>query len=210
MRQLSFFDDQRMTEKEAINETRDSLLAYGKRYKHWQLSFSGGKDSSAMLTVILYLIDTKQIPRPDSFIVMYADTRLELPPLQLNALVMKKEVEKRGFIFRQVMAKIDKRFLVYLLGRGVPPPNNSTLRWCTSQIKITPMLSELQQFYDIVNTKFLSMNGVRLGESAQRDARIHISCNKDGSECGQGHFERKNPDAICDKLSPIIHCSIKG
>jgi DNA sulfur modification protein DndC len=205
MKQLTLFEGQRMTEKEAIEETKNALLAFSQRYKHWQISFSGGKDSTTLLTVILYLIDTEQIPRPESLIVMYADTRLELPPLTLNAQVMRQEVEKRGFIFKSVMAELDKRFLVYLLGRGVPPPNNQTLRWCTQQIKITPMLNDLQKYYDQVGTKFLSMNGVRLGESAQRDARIHIACNKDGSECGQGHFERNNPDALCDKLSPIIH-----
>jgi DNA sulfur modification protein DndC len=43
------------------------------------------------------------------------------------------------------MAPLDKRFLVYILGRGVPPPNNNTLRWCTRQIKVDPMAAELSE-----------------------------------------------------------------
>ncbi|MDJ0651284.1 MAG: hypothetical protein QNJ60_21535 [Xenococcaceae cyanobacterium MO_188.B19] len=102
------------------------------------------------------------------------------------------------------MAELDKRFMVYLLGRGVPPPNNSTLRWCTQQIKLTPMKLAMQKLYES-RGKLLSLNGVRIGESAMRDRRIAISCSKNGSECGQGWFQRDLPDSICDKLSPLLH-----
>jgi DNA sulfur modification protein DndC len=67
----------------------------------------------------------------------------------------------------------------------------------------------MQKLYDEHGEKILSFNGVRIGESAIRDRRIEqrmaISCSKNGSECGQGWFQRDLPDAICDKFSPLLH-----
>ena len=233
-RQLSLFEQDRATEKEAIALTAQSLLAYGQDYKHWQISYSGGKDSTTLVTLVLHLIESGEIPRPDSLTVMYADTRLELPPLHQSALKLLDQVKQRGFNAQVVMAPLDKRFLVYVLGRGVPPPNNNTLRWCTSAIKLEPMKAAMQGLYGQLagarsekcpnsfghaplareprppcphekHGKLLSLNGVRIGESAMRDRRIALSCSKNGSECGQGWFQRDLPDAICDKLAPILH-----
>lgn len=201
----TLFEDQRATSDEAIKLTAQSLCEYGKDYRHWQISFSGGKDSTTLVTLILDLLDQGRIPQPKSLTVMYADTRLELPPLQASAMQILKEVDRRGWTSQVTMAELDKRFMVYLLGRGVPPPNNNTLRWCTQQIKLSPMKSAMQELYSQHQEKILSLNGVRVGESAQRDARIAVSCGKNGAECGQGWFQRELPKAICDKLSPILH-----
>ncbi|MDI4099868.1 phosphoadenosine phosphosulfate reductase, partial [Pseudomonas aeruginosa] len=73
--------------------------------------------------------------------VFYADTRLELLPLANSARHLMDELEERGVHVEVVMAPLDKRFMVYILGRGVPPPNNNTLRWCTRQIKVDPMVA---------------------------------------------------------------------
>lgn len=208
-RQLNLFAEHRATSKEAIAITIDSIKDYAEQYKHWQISFSGGKDSTALVTLILHLIETKEIKTPESLTVMYADTRLELPPLQASAMQILQEVERRGFKSEVVMAELDKRFMVYMIGRGVPPPNNSTLRYCTQNIKLEPMKIAMQKLYDLHGEKILSFNGVRIGESAIRDRRIEqrmaISCSKNGSECGQGWFQRDLPEAICDKFSPLLH-----
>lgn len=210
-KQLTLFDNLRATSEDAINLTIQSLKAYGSQYKHWAISFSGGKDSTTVVTLILYLIDSGKIDPPESLTVLYADTRLELPPLQISAMQILEEVKRRGFNAEVVTAEMDKRFLVYLLGRGVPPPNNNTMRWCTQQIKLTPMIAAMQRLYAQHGERFLSLNGVRIGESAIRDARIVMSCSKNGSECGQGWFQRDIPDSVCDKLAPILHwrvCSV--
>jgi DNA sulfur modification protein DndC len=197
----------RATSSNAIALTIESFNTYALSYPHWQISFSGGKDSMALVTVTIDLIERGLIPRPESLVVMYADTRLELPPLQASAIQVLKEVKKRGWDTEVVMAELDKRFFVYLLGRGVPPPNNSTLRWCTQQIKLTPMrLAMEKRFLD--KGRVLSLNGVRIGESAIRDRRIAVSCSKNGSECGQGWFQRDLPDSLGDKLSPILHWNV--
>ena len=47
--QTSMFDGQRLTLDDAIDLTRQSLIAYGLEYRHWAIAYSGGKDSSALL-----------------------------------------------------------------------------------------------------------------------------------------------------------------
>jgi DNA sulfur modification protein DndC len=75
--------------------------------------------------------------------VFYADTRLELPPLQ-RAAGDHRQLRQYDWIKVEVVrAPLDKRFMVYILGRGVPPPNNNTFSWCTRQIKVDPMAHAL-------------------------------------------------------------------
>jgi len=201
----TLFESDRMVLREAIDITAASLRAYAERYRHWCIAFSGGKDSSAVVTLVADLIERSVIPAPASLTVLYADTRLELPPLQLSAMAILEELRERDIETRVVLPALDDRFLVYMLGRGVPPPNNKTLRWCTSQIKIEPMHAALRGLRDRVGEKLLMLTGVRLGESAARDQRIITSCSRDNAECGQGWLQIHTPEAVADTLAPILH-----
>lgn len=206
MKQPTLMDGARMTVQEAMDLTVQSLCAYGPQHDHWAVAYSGGKDSTTLLTAVVHFIETGRVPRPKRMFVLYGDTRLELPPLQETAMRIMAELGKRDWIVpRVVMAEMDKRFMVYMLGRGVPPPNNMTLRWCTGQIKVAPMEAELRRVAADTPGKLLMLLGVRIGESAMRDRRIALACSRNGAECGQGWYERDLPDALCAKLSPIIH-----
>jgi DNA sulfur modification protein DndC len=204
MTSQTLFDGIRTTLKEAIELTRQSLLAYAESHKHWAIAYSGGKDSSATVTIIAHLIETGQVPAPKSLTVLYADTRMEIPPLAVAARGVMAELRERGIDVRVVLPPVDERYFVYMLGRGIPPPKNR-FRWCTSQIKIEPMLKALESLRIDAGEKLLMLTGVRLGESAQRDARIMLSCSRDGAECGQGWFQEATPDAIADTLAPLLH-----
>jgi DNA sulfur modification protein DndC len=208
MQQLTLFE--RATATSQIEQTI-AAFQVAADYKHWQISFSGGKDSTALVTLTIHLIEEGLIPRPQTLVVMYADTRMELPPLHASAMRILERVREFGWGTQVVQAPIEKRFLPYILGRGVPAPNNTTMRWCTRQIKLDPMRCATQELYAQHGERFLSLNGVRVGESAIRDARIALSCSRSGSECGQGWFQRDLSDSVCDKLSPIVHwrvCSV--
>lgn len=93
--QLSLFP--RAASGEQIQQTIDSFNAYAKDYHHWQISFSGGKDSTTLVTLTLDLIERGLIPRPKTLTVMYADTRMELPPLHASAMGILEEVRRRGW-----------------------------------------------------------------------------------------------------------------
>lgn len=194
-----------MTLQESLSLTAQSLNAYANQYQHWAIAYSGGKDSSALLTAVLYLLETGEIKRPESITVLYSDTRNEIPPLQIGAMKTLETVEKLGHKAKVVLPELDNRYFVYMLGKGVPPPNNNTLRWCTQKIKVGPMVHELRQLRDVRGEKFLMLTGVRIGESAMRDRRIVLSCGRNGAECGQGWFQETTPASVADTLAPLLH-----
>jgi DNA sulfur modification protein DndC len=200
-----------MVHEEAVELTLQSLRAYWPLHKHVAVAWSGGKDSTATLTLLIHFIDAGLLPQPDRLFVFYADTRQELPPLQAAADAIMAKLRERNWIEVQVVrAPLDKRFMVYILGRGVPPPNNNTLRWCTRQIKVEPMAAALEAALQGLPGKALMITGVREGESAVRDGRIKMSCSKDGAECGQGWYQQVLPDAKGIRgrlatLAPILH-----
>jgi DNA sulfur modification protein DndC len=202
--QPTLFDGIRQTMTEAIQITTDSMNVFGANYDHWVIAYSGGKDSSAVATLIPQLIANGNIPAPKSLTILYADTRMELPPLQNSAMAVMDRLRELGCECHVVLPKMEDRFFVYMFGRGVPPPSN-TFRWCTSQIKIEPMMEALAELRKKHDQKFLMLTGVRLGESAQRDARISLSCGKNGAECGQGWFQETTPEHVADTLAPLLH-----
>lgn len=204
MKTQNLFEGARITLTEATLLTVQSLCAYGERYNHWAVAYSGGKDSTATVTVVAELIKQERIPRPRSLTVLYADTRMELPPLQIAAMEIMKILALRDIETRVVLPEMDDRFFVYMFGRGVPPPKNR-FRWCTSQIKVEPMIAAIKSLREEAGEKLLMITGVRLGESAARDQRIAMSCSRDGAECGQGWFQQSTPESVADTLAPLLH-----
>lgn len=198
-------------QSDGVELTLQSLRAYWSSHQHFAIAWSGGKDSTALLTIVIHLIDAGLLPQPHCLHVFYADTRQELPPIQLAAEQIMELLRKRNWIkLHVVRAPLDKRFLVYVLGRGVPPPNNNTLRWCTRQIKVDPMSAALEAALMDLPGKALMLTGVRQGESAIRDGRIAMSCSRDGAECGQGWYQQVLPDAKGIRgrlatLAPLLH-----
>jgi DNA sulfur modification protein DndC len=212
MKPTSLWESERLTMERSIELTIESLQAYGSLYKHWAIAYSGGKDSTATVTLICWLLSTGQIPQPKSLTVLYADTRMELPPLHACAMKILGELQQRGINTQVVLPALDDRFFVYLFGRGVPAPKNR-FRWCTPQLKVEPMERALAGLREASGEKLLMLTGVRLGKSAARDQRIALSCSKDGAECGQGWFQVQTPESIADVLAPLLHwrvCHIWG
>lgn len=241
MRQQSLFEGARLRLNDAIEMSLDSLREYGANYRHWATAYSGGKDSTATVAFIAWAIREGLVPAPESWTVLLADTRMELPPLMHSATQLIERLKADGVDARVVMPYMDDRFYVYMFGRGVPPPKNR-FRWCTPQLKIIPMQHALEdkavsmgageiaptdanrygrQYVGNGRDKLLMMTGVRLGESAARDARIAIACNKDSGECGTGWmhvkdaskedkdkpgmFVRSRDTAVADTLAPLLH-----
>ncbi len=210
--QTELFDGYRMPVGEAADITLASLRSYGSSHDHWVIAWSGGKDSTTVLTLVIHFIESGQLPPPKSLTVFLADTRMEMAPLWAAVQQIMDGLRRRGnWIHTEiVMAPLDKRFLVYMLGRGVPPPNNNTLRWCTRQIKVDPMTSAIEARLSELDGDVLMLTGVRHGESAVRDQRIALSCSKDGGECGQGWYQQVLPNSKGVRgriatLAPILH-----
>lgn len=203
-RQISLFENQRLDLEGSIHLSLASLEEYGQRYRHWAAAYSGGKDSTATVAFVMWAIKSGLVTRPDTFTVLYADTRMELPPLRDNAMSFLDDLEADGIKTKIVLPELDRRFFVYILGRGVPPPKNR-FRWCTPMIKVQPMMTALENIRQESSEKLLMLTGVRLGESAVRDQRIALSCSRDNGECGQGWFQISTPENLADTLAPLLH-----
>lgn len=192
---------------ECVERTLANMLAHATAYDHWVFAFSGGKDSTTVVTVIMTLIEMGHLPRPKTITVMYANTKLELPPLQESANAIMDRLRAIGVSVIEVVAPIAERFFVYMLGRGVPPPSD-TFRWCTPQLKVEPMTAAIERHLAGLEGRVLTITGVRRGESATRDQRISLSCSRNGAECGQGWLQTDLPGTLTDTFAPIDHWSV--
>lgn len=186
-RPISLFENERLTINEAIQLTIQSLTYYLARYPLVSVAFSGGKDSTTLLTLIMALIESGRVPRPERMHVLLANTRIELPLLHLAALEMIRIVRERGYTAEVVEPPLDDRFFVRMFGIGYPPSHNG-FRWCTGLLKLRPMWTALQATRQAAGSKFLTLTGMRIGESAMRDQRIVLACNSKDGECGQGEL----------------------
>lgn len=202
----------RLQMNESIDLTVESLTTHGADHDHWIVAYSGGKDSTALVTLVVFLIRTGRVKPPKRITVLYVDTRLELPPLAFAAARIRAELEAQAeelaalgceLTVRVVLPPMDHRYFVYIFGRGVPSPSNA-FRWCTEKTKVDPIEEEIRRLAVGTTTKPLTLTGLRIGESAARDDRIVLSCGKDGGECGQGWYQKALPDALCAKLAPIL------
>ena len=155
---MNLFGSTKISIDEAQDLTVLSLQVHGPAHDRWCIAWSGGKDSTCAMTLLLYLVQSGQVAPPKRLTVLYADTRMELPPLAIGAqqvLRRVREIADSGAFpcvldTDVVTAPIDKRYFVYMLGRGVPPPNNNTLRWCTPALKVVPMQERVEaEFYQI-------------------------------------------------------------
>lgn len=204
MRLESFFESDRLTLQDSVALTAQSLTAYGSTYKHWAIAFSGGKDSTTVLTLVLHLLDQGALPRPETLTVLYADTLLELPMLHHAALSLLEVARAHGCQVHVVQPPLDDRFFVRMLGKGYPPPHNG-FRWCVGLLKLNPMQQALAAIRELSGEKYLTLTGMRLGESAARDQRIALACSSHDGECSQGWFQKTTPASVSDVLAPILH-----
>jgi len=145
---------------------------------HWVIAFSGGKDSTASLKVLLSAMRRAK-RRPEGLTIIYCDTGVENPILDVYVKTllhrMRAEFEDGGLPIgvRVLKAPVQDRFFVRLIGRGYPPPTN-TFRWCTTGLRIRPVSQYIRA--QRPNDTVLVL-GLRRSESAQRDRSLQRSEN---------------------------------
>jgi len=189
-----------------LNESISALQsAANKGYRHWIVTFSGGKDSTTTIVVALEtaLICSRQVERID---IVYSNTMIEIPLIQQFALDFLKSLKELKRVaglpihYHVVYPAMEQRFWVCLLGKGYPPPHQR-FRWCTRRLKIEPVEDALKSF--VKPGKTLILTGVRFGESRARDARLHQSCSR-GGECGQGVWFEYSSRLRAAYMAPIV------
>ena len=190
---LIFYVSSFFTEK--FNESVTVFEKLYEKNKKWIITYSGGKDSTALVVMALYM---KELYPDIDLNITYSDTMLEIPQMTAVAHSFLEAIEARySAKVNIVYPDINDTYWVRMIGRGYPPPG-PRFRWCTDKIKIKPSRK-------LHNDGGVFITGLRLGESSQRDGRIKNSClNGVANECGGDVWMSQQG---IDVAAPIIHWS---
>ena len=145
----------------------------------WIIGFSGGKDSTVMLTLVWIALRRIQEDFPLGFLlkrpvhVVCNDTMVENPIIAnyVDEVLSKIEIAAREqnlpIFIKKTTPKLDESFWINVIGKGYPVPNNS-FRWCTDRLKIRPTSSFLHEQID-ERGEAIVLLGTRYDESTTRE-----------------------------------------
>ncbi|WP_298418086.1 DNA phosphorothioation system sulfurtransferase DndC [uncultured Kordia sp.] len=151
----------------------------------WIIGFSGGKDSTVMLTLVwLSLLKIKN-EVDEKFLkrevwVVCNDTLVENPIITnyVNGILEKIKVaairHNLPIKVKKTIPRLEDSFWVNLIGKGYPAPNNA-FRWCTERLKIKPtsrFIDEIVNSEDNDHKEAIVLVGTRKSESASRAKSI--------------------------------------
>lgn len=154
----------------------------GDLHRPWIIGFSGGKDSTVLLTLVWIALrrirENVEVPfqlkRP--VYVVCNDTMVENPVISsyVENVLAKIESAARDqdlpVFVKKTTPKLDESFWVNVIGKGYPVPN-STFRWCTDKLKIRPTSSFLHEQIDEKGEAVVLL-GTRYDESKTRERSI--------------------------------------
>ena len=168
----------------------------------WYVGYSGGKDSSALLTLVFNaLYRQSHCHKPVK--VIYCDTGVEIPMIsgyvKSTIAALEEESTALGLPLEFIIAtpNVDDRYFVKVIGRGYPPPTN-IFRWCTDKLRINPVKSVIGR-----ETRATVLLGVRNGESPERDRTISRHAT------GSRYYLQQGSSGKTSIFSPIIDYSLK-
>ena len=165
-----------------IDEILDQYMYADKTFRPWIIGFSGGKDSTVLLTLVwLALLKIKdnitvpiQLRRP--IYVVCNDTLVENPIISTYVNEVLSQIEKKAreedlpIFVRKTIPKLEDSFWVNVIGKGYPVPNTA-FRWCTDKMKIKPTARFITEQVDECGEAIILI-GTRKAESANRARSI--------------------------------------
>ncbi|GIW59582.1 MAG: hypothetical protein KatS3mg087_0648 [Patescibacteria group bacterium] len=162
-------------------------------------NFSGGKDSHAIVGLLLEMIADKELSEEEisRVSVFHADTTIEYPLLVGLTHKSLEFFQQQGIKTVVASAPPEERFFAMLFGYGRPVPSKF-VRWCTDNLKIRP---------SIKNSDAVHVTGEHLGESLSRDKKLKSSCGS--SECGIDRLEKSTDgDRLLKPITEWSNCQV--
>lgn len=162
-----------------IEELIDQYAYADQSERPWIIGFSGGKDSTVLLTLVWIALKRfkEQTPMPFQLkrpvYVVCNDTMVENPIIAnyVDDVLSKIEKEARNqdlpIFVKKTTPKLEESFWINVLGKGYPVPNN-TFRWCTDRLKIKPTSAFLTEQIDEMGEAIVLL-GTRYEESSTRE-----------------------------------------
>ena len=165
-----------------IDEIMDQYMYADTTFRPWIIGFSGGKDSTVLLTLVWLALkkikETKLVPfqlrRP--IYVVCNDTLVENPIISKYVDDVLGQIEKAAreqdmpIFVRKTIPRLEDTFWVNVIGKGYPVPNTA-FRWCTERMKIKPTARFIIEQVDECGEAIILI-GTRKAESATRARSI--------------------------------------
>ena len=143
----------------------------------WIVGYSGGKDSTAVLSLVWLAIS--RLPtekRRKEIHVISTDTLVENPIVaswvtqSLETMRVAAAEQAVPFVPHRLTPDVKDTFWVNLIGKGYPAPRPK-FRWCTERLKIRPSNTFVRNMVKASGETILVL-GTRKAESAARASRM--------------------------------------
>lgn len=165
-----------------IDEILDQYMYADKTYRPWIIGFSGGKDSTVLLTLTWLALKKikEQVPVPFQLrrpiYVVCNDTLVENPIISSYVDDVLEQIQKAAreqdlpIFVKKTIPRLEDSFWVNVIGKGYPVPNTA-FRWCTEKMKIKPTARFIIEQVDECGEAIILI-GTRKAESATRARSI--------------------------------------
>lgn len=170
---IDFIENEQFAGRYLSEFVADTQRVYRADDRPWVIGYSGGKDSSAVMTLIYFaLLGLKPEERHKPVFVVASDTLVETPMVVDHVNNSLKAIEKGAkrdglpITCHKVVPKSNNTFWANLLGKGYPAPTRN-FRWCTERMKIDPVSSFIKQRVSEYNEVIVIL-GSRSQESSTR------------------------------------------
>ena len=157
----------------------------------WIVGYSGGKDSTAVLSLVWNAIAALPVDKRTKPIhVISTDTLVENPIVaswvaqSLVQMKQRADLEELPIQPNRLVPEVKDTFWVNLIGRGYPAPRPK-FRWCTERLKIRPANTFVKNVVRASGQTIVVL-GTRKAESAARSSRM----------------ERLESERVRDRLAP--------
>ena len=165
-----------------IDEILDQYMYADTSYRPWIIGFSGGKDSTVLLTLTWLALKKikEQTPVPFQLrrpiYVVCNDTLVENPIISSYVDDVLEQIQKAAreqdlpIFVRKTIPRLEDSFWVNVIGKGYPVPNTA-FRWCTEKMKIKPTARFITEQVDECGEAIVLI-GTRKAESVTRARSI--------------------------------------
>ena len=160
------------------NIVQEMLFVYKHDNRPWLIGYSGGKDSSLLVSLVVETV-SRIAPqeRTKKIFIVTSDTGVENPVVKrymhyssnkINEFSIKNNANIQADI---IYPDVSQSFWSLVIGLGYPTPEPPGFRWCTERLKILPMNRYTNEIIDKYGEVVLLV-GVRKAESLTRKRSI--------------------------------------
>lgn len=171
----------------------DQYLEQDRYCRPWIIGFSGGKDSTVLLTLVwlaMLRLKSKDKELKRKVYVVCNDTMVENPVIEEYVTTVLQKISKAAkeqqlpISVHTTTPELEDSFWCCVIGKGYPVPNNS-FRFCTEKMKIKPTSNFILQQV-AADGEAIVLIGTRRSESQQRAKSV-------GKHEIKGHRLSKHP-----------------